>query len=182
MRRTYLQPLLQYVPLLQSFTIMFTIKLPLLQVGEYRTLFDYTISERFVVDLKNLNLSHLAKINPVVVRKAEVLCTVSNVSIILRVNHNYVITLQNFPFFVSSNRVNVLIYDILVWPRSKLELLYNNFPKTCWIFFCFDILVSSNNYDETIQNKNGYSLEGGKMRIRNLYFDDIVFHIILVYR
>lgn len=92
---------------------MFTIKLPLLQVGEYRTLFDYTISERFVVDLKNLNLSHLAKINPVVVRKAEVLCTVSNVSIILRVNHNYVIALQNFPFFVSSNRVNGLIYDII---------------------------------------------------------------------
>lgn len=44
-------------------------------IGEYRINYDYTPSERFIVDLTNVNLSVISKINPIVVKKAEVLCT-----------------------------------------------------------------------------------------------------------
>lgn len=44
-------------------------------IGEYRINFDYTPSERFVIDLTNIHLGLLSKLNPIVVKKAEVLCT-----------------------------------------------------------------------------------------------------------
>ncbi|XP_073948223.1 alpha-tocopherol transfer protein-like [Choristoneura fumiferana] len=44
-------------------------------LGEYRLYDDYGIAERYVVDMKNLNLGILAKINPVVLKKAEILST-----------------------------------------------------------------------------------------------------------
>lgn len=47
------------------------------QVGEYRINFDYTPSERYIIDMKNVHIGLVSKINPVVVKKAEVLCTVS---------------------------------------------------------------------------------------------------------
>ncbi|XP_075983599.1 alpha-tocopherol transfer protein-like [Anticarsia gemmatalis] len=44
-------------------------------IGEYRINFDYTPSERFVIDLTNIHLGLLSKVNPIVIKKAEVLCT-----------------------------------------------------------------------------------------------------------
>ncbi|XP_026728105.1 alpha-tocopherol transfer protein-like [Trichoplusia ni] len=44
-------------------------------IGEYRISFDYTPSERYVIDLTNIHLGLLSKLNPIVVKKAEVLCT-----------------------------------------------------------------------------------------------------------
>ncbi|KAJ2937363.1 hypothetical protein O0L34_g14255 [Tuta absoluta] len=44
-------------------------------VGEYRLNFDYSLSERYIIDLNNIHIGLLSKINPVVVKKAEVLCT-----------------------------------------------------------------------------------------------------------
>lgn len=44
-------------------------------IGEYRLNFDYTPAERFIIDLTNINISHISKVNPIVVKKAEVLCT-----------------------------------------------------------------------------------------------------------
>ncbi|XP_059049896.1 alpha-tocopherol transfer protein-like [Achroia grisella] len=44
-------------------------------VGEFRLNYDYCVSETFVIDLNNLNITHLAKLNPIVIKKAELLCT-----------------------------------------------------------------------------------------------------------
>ncbi|XP_026314175.1 uncharacterized protein LOC113225923 [Hyposmocoma kahamanoa] len=44
-------------------------------VGEYRLHFDYSLSERYIIDLTNVHLGLISKVNPVVVKKAEVLCT-----------------------------------------------------------------------------------------------------------
>ncbi|XP_049879544.1 uncharacterized protein LOC126376277 isoform X2 [Pectinophora gossypiella] len=44
-------------------------------IGEYRLNYDYSLSERYVIDLTNIHLGVLSKINPVVVKKSEVLCT-----------------------------------------------------------------------------------------------------------
>nr|XP_021196946.2 uncharacterized protein LOC110381073 isoform X1 [Helicoverpa armigera]XP_021196947.2 uncharacterized protein LOC110381073 isoform X1 [Helicoverpa armigera] len=44
-------------------------------IGEYRINYDYTTSERFVIDLTNIHLGLLSKLNPIVIKKAEVLCT-----------------------------------------------------------------------------------------------------------
>ncbi|KAL4712407.1 hypothetical protein ACJJTC_001568 [Scirpophaga incertulas] len=45
-------------------------------IGEYRLHYDYSLQERFIIDLKNLTqFSIISKINPIVVRKAEVLCS-----------------------------------------------------------------------------------------------------------
>ncbi|XP_052751926.1 uncharacterized protein LOC113513888 [Galleria mellonella] len=44
-------------------------------VGEFRLNYDYCASETFVIDLKNLSIGHLTKLNPIVIKKAELLCT-----------------------------------------------------------------------------------------------------------
>ncbi|KAG7303408.1 hypothetical protein JYU34_011923 [Plutella xylostella] len=44
-------------------------------VGEYRLHFDYSLSERYIIDLKNFSLSHLSKVSPMTVKKSEVLAT-----------------------------------------------------------------------------------------------------------
>ncbi|KAJ0173134.1 hypothetical protein K1T71_011310 [Dendrolimus kikuchii] len=44
-------------------------------IGEYRLNFDYTPAERFIIDLTNIHIGLLGKLNPVVVKKAEVLCS-----------------------------------------------------------------------------------------------------------
>ncbi|XP_028167691.1 retinol-binding protein pinta-like [Ostrinia furnacalis] len=45
-------------------------------IGEYRLHYDYSLSERYIIDLTNLNqMTVLTKINPIVVRKAEILCS-----------------------------------------------------------------------------------------------------------
>lgn len=47
------------------------------QIGEYRLNFDYSPSERYIIDMRNIHIGHLSKLNPVVLKKAEFLCTVS---------------------------------------------------------------------------------------------------------
>lgn len=49
----------------------------LFQIGEYRLHYDYCLSERFIIDLSNVNINLLTKLNPVILKKAELLCTVS---------------------------------------------------------------------------------------------------------
>ncbi|XP_047538119.1 alpha-tocopherol transfer protein-like isoform X2 [Vanessa atalanta] len=44
-------------------------------IGEYRLYFEYSMSDRFIVDLKNVNMNIIAKINPVLLKKGETLCT-----------------------------------------------------------------------------------------------------------
>ncbi|KPJ11590.1 Alpha-tocopherol transfer protein [Papilio machaon] len=44
-------------------------------IGEYRLYYDYCLSERYIVDLANVNLSLLSKINPVILKKGEILCS-----------------------------------------------------------------------------------------------------------
>ncbi|KAH9637002.1 hypothetical protein HF086_016284 [Spodoptera exigua] len=44
-------------------------------IGEYRINYDYTPSERFVIDLTNIHFGLLSKLNPIVIKKSEVLCT-----------------------------------------------------------------------------------------------------------
>ncbi|XP_041972585.1 uncharacterized protein LOC121728459 [Aricia agestis] len=44
-------------------------------IGEYRLNFDYSISERYIVDLKHANSSLLTKLNPIILKKGEILCT-----------------------------------------------------------------------------------------------------------
>ncbi|KAM3963907.1 uncharacterized protein ACR2FA_001942 [Aphomia sociella] len=44
-------------------------------VGEFRLNYDYCSSETFVIDLHNLGMSHMTKLNPIVIKKAEILCT-----------------------------------------------------------------------------------------------------------
>lgn len=59
---------------LEKFSILAYFRLCFM-VGEYRLNFDYTPAERFIIDFKNIHIGLLIKINPVVVKKAEVLCT-----------------------------------------------------------------------------------------------------------
>lgn len=44
-------------------------------IGEYRLNFDYTPAERFIIDLTNIHIGLLGKLNPIVIKKAEVLCS-----------------------------------------------------------------------------------------------------------
>ncbi|XP_045454112.1 uncharacterized protein LOC123663481 [Melitaea cinxia] len=44
-------------------------------IGEYRLHYDYCLSERFIIDLSNVNINLLTKLNPVILKKAELLCT-----------------------------------------------------------------------------------------------------------
>uniref|UniRef100_A0A2H1WHW8 SFRICE_018148 n=1 Tax=Spodoptera frugiperda TaxID=7108 RepID=A0A2H1WHW8_SPOFR len=44
-------------------------------IGEYRINYDYTPSERFVIDLTNIHFGLLGKLNPITIKKSEVLCT-----------------------------------------------------------------------------------------------------------
>ncbi|RVE47533.1 hypothetical protein evm_007792 [Chilo suppressalis] len=47
-----------------------------LMVGEYRAHHDYTIAERFVIDLNNVSqMTIITKVNPIVVKKAEIIAT-----------------------------------------------------------------------------------------------------------
>ncbi|CAH2093972.1 unnamed protein product [Euphydryas editha] len=44
-------------------------------IGEYRLHYDYCLSERYIIDLSNVNMNILSKLNPIVMKKAEILCT-----------------------------------------------------------------------------------------------------------
>ncbi|XP_046964322.1 uncharacterized protein LOC124533191 isoform X2 [Vanessa cardui] len=44
-------------------------------IGEYRLYFEYSMSDRFIVDLKNVNMNIITKINPVLLKKGETVCT-----------------------------------------------------------------------------------------------------------
>ncbi|OWR55143.1 alpha-tocopherol transfer protein [Danaus plexippus plexippus] len=44
-------------------------------VGEYRIGYDYSTADRYVIDLKNFNMNLLTKLNPILLKKAEILCT-----------------------------------------------------------------------------------------------------------
>ncbi|KAL0818346.1 hypothetical protein ABMA28_008825 [Loxostege sticticalis] len=45
-------------------------------IGEYRLHYDYSLSERYIIDLTNLSqMTVLTKINPIVIKKSEVLCS-----------------------------------------------------------------------------------------------------------
>ncbi|CAF4802507.1 unnamed protein product [Pieris macdunnoughi] len=44
-------------------------------IGEYRLHYDYCLSERYIIDLTNIHVGLVTKVNPMVVKKAEVLCT-----------------------------------------------------------------------------------------------------------
>ncbi|CAK1541712.1 unnamed protein product [Leptosia nina] len=44
-------------------------------VGEYRLHYDYCLAERYIVDLTNVHIGLITKLNPLVVKQAEVLCT-----------------------------------------------------------------------------------------------------------
>ncbi|XP_045503696.1 uncharacterized protein LOC123700507 [Colias croceus] len=44
-------------------------------IGEYRLHYDYCLSERYIIDLSNIHIGLLTKVNPILVKKAEVLCT-----------------------------------------------------------------------------------------------------------
>ncbi|KAJ8712719.1 hypothetical protein PYW08_008023 [Mythimna loreyi] len=59
---------------LENFTILSYFRYCFL-IGEYRINFDYTPSERFIIDLTNIHIGLLGKLNPIVIKKAEVLCT-----------------------------------------------------------------------------------------------------------
>ncbi|KAG6457324.1 hypothetical protein O3G_MSEX010226 [Manduca sexta] len=59
---------------MDKFTILSYLRYNFL-VGEYRINFDYTPAERFILDLKNVHIGHLSKLNPIVMKKAEVLCS-----------------------------------------------------------------------------------------------------------
>ncbi|CAH0713630.1 unnamed protein product, partial [Brenthis ino] len=44
-------------------------------IGEYRLSYDYCISERFILDLQNINMNFLTKLNPIILKKGEIICT-----------------------------------------------------------------------------------------------------------
>nr|XP_034827499.1 alpha-tocopherol transfer protein-like isoform X1 [Maniola hyperantus] len=44
-------------------------------IGEYRLHFDYSLADRYIIDLKNIGISILTKLNPIVLKKGEILCT-----------------------------------------------------------------------------------------------------------
>ncbi|XP_050353565.1 alpha-tocopherol transfer protein-like [Nymphalis io] len=44
-------------------------------IGEYRLHFEYSMSDRFIVDLKYINMNIITKINPILLKKGETLCT-----------------------------------------------------------------------------------------------------------
>ncbi|GBP24611.1 Alpha-tocopherol transfer protein [Eumeta japonica] len=59
---------------LEEFNILTYFRLALM-ITEYRYNFDYALNERYVIDLKNISLNLLSKLNPIVVKKSEILCT-----------------------------------------------------------------------------------------------------------
>ncbi|XP_047538169.1 alpha-tocopherol transfer protein-like [Vanessa atalanta] len=44
-------------------------------IGEYRLHHDYCLSERYIIDLSNVNIQLLTKLNPIILKKGEILCT-----------------------------------------------------------------------------------------------------------
>ncbi|CAH2052272.1 unnamed protein product, partial [Iphiclides podalirius] len=44
-------------------------------IGEYRTNYDNTVAERYIIDMEKVNINILSKLNPIVIKKAEILCT-----------------------------------------------------------------------------------------------------------
>ncbi|XP_039752555.1 alpha-tocopherol transfer protein-like [Pararge aegeria] len=44
-------------------------------IGEYRLHYDYSLSDRYIIDLKDINISILAKLNPIILKRGEILCT-----------------------------------------------------------------------------------------------------------
>ncbi|XP_068623776.1 alpha-tocopherol transfer protein-like [Battus philenor] len=61
---------------LSDFTILSYFRYAFM-VGEYRLHIDYSLGERYVVDLANVNISLISKLNPIVLKKAEILCVES---------------------------------------------------------------------------------------------------------
>ncbi|XP_053617354.1 alpha-tocopherol transfer protein-like [Plodia interpunctella] len=59
---------------LEEFSIMSYFRLCFM-IGEYRLFYDYTLSEQYIIDLKNIHFGLLTKLSPVAIKKAEVLCT-----------------------------------------------------------------------------------------------------------
>ncbi|XP_072934373.1 uncharacterized protein [Epargyreus clarus] len=59
---------------LEDFSILTYLRYCFL-VGEYRIHHDYLISERYILDLKNVHIGILSKLNPLTLKKAEILCT-----------------------------------------------------------------------------------------------------------
>ncbi|XP_013184234.2 alpha-tocopherol transfer protein [Amyelois transitella] len=59
---------------LEEFSILTYFRLCFM-IGEYRLHYDYTSSEQYIIDLKNIHFGLLTKLNPIVIKKAEVLCT-----------------------------------------------------------------------------------------------------------
>nr|ATY51962.1 CRAL-TRIO domain-containing protein [Bicyclus anynana] len=44
-------------------------------VGEFRLHYDYSLGDRYVIDLQNTTFSLVTKLNPIILKKAEILCT-----------------------------------------------------------------------------------------------------------
>ncbi|XP_050353560.1 alpha-tocopherol transfer protein-like [Nymphalis io] len=44
-------------------------------IGEYRLHYDYCLSERYIIDLSNVSAQLLTKLNPIILKKGEILCT-----------------------------------------------------------------------------------------------------------
>lgn len=48
-----------------------------LQIGDQRLQYDYSLNDRFILDFKNMNINIVTKINPIILKKAQVLASVS---------------------------------------------------------------------------------------------------------